>query len=169
MKMKKFHIPVFVPHKGCPHDCIFCNQRKITGTNDEMTPQKAKTIIDEHLATIEKYNEKGTYIAEIAFFGGSFTAIEPKLMKELLSLGNSYALSGRVSSLRCSTRPDAISDEIVSLCKAHSMKTIELGVQSADDEVLMLSNRGHTFDDVVKAAEIIKSHGIGLGLQMMTT
>ncbi len=168
MKLKKFHIPVFVPHKGCPHDCIFCNQRTITGTHDEMTLQKAKTIIDDHLATIEKHNKNGTYLAEIAFFGGSFTAIEPKLLKELLSLAHSYVKSGRVAGLRCSTRPDCISDDIVSLCKEHSMKTIELGVQSADEEVLLLSNRGHTFSDVVKASEIIKNHGIGLGLQMMT-
>ncbi len=168
MKIKKFHIPVFVPHKGCPHDCIFCNQRTITGICDEMTPDKAKAIIDKYLSTIEKYNEKGSYDAEIAFFGGSFTAIERDLMTELLSLGHSYVISGRVSGLRCSTRPDAISDEIVPLCKEHSMKTIELGVQSADEEVLSLSNRGHTFADVIKSVEIIKKHGIGLGLQMMT-
>ncbi len=168
MNPKKFHIPVFVPHKGCPHDCIFCNQRKITGTCDEMNADKAREIIDKHLSTIEKNNAKGTYTAEIAFFGGSFTAIEEELLKDLLSLGYSYVKSGRVSGLRCSTRPDAIDNDIVSLCKEHSMKTIELGVQSADEEVLSLSNRGHTFMDVIKASEIIKSHGINLGLQMMT-
>jgi len=168
MKIKKFHIPIFVPHKGCPHDCIFCNQRTITGICDEMTPEKAKIIIEEHLSTIEKYNEKGTYEAEIAFFGGSFTAIEPCLMEQLLSLGHYYVKTGRVSGLRCSTRPDSISEEIVTLCKSYSMKTIELGVQSADEDVLLLSNRGHTFTDVIKACDIIKKHGIGLGLQMMT-
>lgn len=168
MKQRVFHIPVFVPHKGCPHDCVFCNQRKITGQIEEMTQAKARSIIDSHLATIEKYNDRGTYYAEIAFFGGSFTAIDRESMHELLSLAHGYVLSGRVGGVRCSTRPDCIDDEVLALCKSYGMTAIELGVQSADDEVLIASNRGHTFEDVTKAAKLIKSYGMELGLQMMT-
>ncbi len=168
MKKRTFHIPVFVPHKGCPHDCVFCNQRKITGQIEEMTRAKARSIIDSHLETIEKYNDRGTYYVEIAFFGGSFTAIDRVSMQELLTLAHGYVLSGRVDGVRCSTRPDCISDDVLALCKSYGMTAIELGVQSADDEVLKASNRGHTFDDVTKAAALIKAYGMELGLQMMT-
>ncbi|MBE7051056.1 MAG: radical SAM protein [Ruminococcaceae bacterium] len=168
MKSKTFHIPVFVPHKGCPHDCVFCNQRKITGQTEEMTPQKAQDIIEAHLATIEKYNPKGTYYTEIAFFGGSFTAIPIESMVSLLEVAAKYIKSGRVGGIRCSTRPDCISEEILDVCKAYGMTAIELGVQSTDEEVLLASNRGHSFEDVKKASELIKERGIELGLQMMT-
>ena len=168
MKQKTFHIPIFVPHKGCPHDCVFCNQRKITGVQKDMTTCDAQKIIESHLETIEKYNSKGTYRAEIAFFGGSFTAIDFDNQTELLSLAGAYLDSGRVQGIRCSTRPDAISDKILTNCKKYGMTAIELGVQSADEEVLKLSERGHTFDDVINASQLIKSYGIELGLQQMT-
>lgn len=168
MKQKTFHIPIFVPHKGCPHDCVFCNQRKITGVQKDMTTCDAQKIIESHLETIEKYNSKGTYRAEIAFFGGSFTAIDFAAQTELLSLAGAYLDSGRVQGIRCSTRPDAISDKILTNCQKYGMTAIELGVQSADEEVLKLSERGHTFDDVINASQLIKSYGIELGLQQMT-
>ena len=169
INMKKtFHIPVFVPHKGCPHDCVFCNQRKITGRIKEMTPLEAKQTIDSHLESIEKYNKLGAYHAEVAFFGGSFTAIEQEKQTELLSLAYSYLKSGRIHGIRCSTRPDAIDDDILSNCKKYGLTAIELGVQSADDEVLAKSDRGHSFDDVIRASSLIKSYGFELGLQMMT-
>lgn len=168
MKIKTFHIPVFVPHKGCPHDCVFCNQRRITGRQSEMTLKEAENTIKSHLETIEKYNPKGTYHAEIAFFGGSFTAIETEKQTELLKVAQSYVNSGRVHGIRCSTRPDSINDAILSNCKKYGVTAIELGVQSADDVVLELSERGHTFDDVVYASKLIKEYGIELGLQMMT-
>jgi len=168
MKQKNFHIPIFVPHSGCPHDCVFCNQRKITGRQTDMTKEEAKKIVDSHLETIEKYNAKGTYNAEIAFFGGSFTAIDSKVQTELLSIAKSYLDSGRIHGIRCSTRPDAITEEILVNCKKYGMTAIELGVQSADEDVLLLSDRGHTFSDVEKASLLIKSFGIELGLQQMT-
>ncbi len=168
MKQKIFHIPIFVPHKGCPHDCVFCNQRKITGRQKDMTTDDAKKIIDSHLETIEKHNKKGTYHAEIAFFGGSFTAIDIEYQTELLSLAKGYIECGRTHGIRCSTRPDCIDEKILENCKKHGMTAIELGVQSADEDVLLLSDRGHTFDDVTKASKLIKSFGFELGLQMMT-
>ncbi len=168
MKKKVFRIPIFVPHKGCPHDCVFCNQRKITGRIKEMTPPDAKNIIESHLADIEARNENGSYFAEIAFFGGSFTAIETERQTELLSLANEYLKSGRVHGIRCSTRPDAIDEDIIANCLKFGMTAIELGVQSADDEVLKKSDRGHDFTAVIRAAKLIKKSGISLGLQMMT-
>ncbi|MBO5743080.1 MAG: radical SAM protein [Clostridia bacterium] len=168
MKKKFFHIPIFVPHKGCPHDCVFCNQRKITGRQKDITTGEAKLIIDSHLETIEKYNEKGTYYAEIAFFGGSFTAIDINKQTKLLKIAQSYVNSGRVHGIRCSTRPDAIDDDILLNCKKYGVTAIELGVQSADEEVLSLSERGHSFKDVENASDLIKKYGIELGLQMMT-
>ena len=168
MKKKFFHIPIFVPHKGCPHDCVFCNQRKITGRQKDISIDEAKLIIDSHLETIEKCNSKGTYYAEIAFFGGSFTAIDINKQTGLLCLAQSYVNSGRVQGIRCSTRPDAIDDDILSNCKKYGVTAIELGVQSADEEVLLLSERGHSFKDVENASDLIKKYGIELGLQMMT-
>ena len=168
MKQKTFHIPIFVPHSGCPHDCVFCNQRKITGRQHDMTADDAKSIIESHLETIERYNAPGSYMAEIAFFGGSFTAIDMKHQTELLSLAKTYVDRGRVHGIRCSTRPDCITLPVLENCKKYGMTAIELGVQSADEEVLCLSDRGHTFDDVKKASRLIKSFGIELGLQQMT-
>ncbi len=168
MKNKTFHIPIFVPHKGCPHDCVFCNQHRITGQTSEMTTEMARDIIESHLATIEKYNQSKSCTIEIAYFGGSFTAIDREYMTSLLELGGEYVKSGRVHTLRCSTRPDCIDEEILSLCKFHGMGVIELGLQSADEEVLLKSARGHTFDDTINACRLIKEHGFSLGLQMMT-
>ena len=168
MKKRVFHIPVFVPHSGCPHDCVFCNQKKITGQKDEMTTEKAKEIIETHLCSIEKNNARESCFVEIAFFGGSFTAIDRNKMTELLSLANSYVGSGRVDGIRCSTRPDCISEDVLDICKNYSMTSIELGVQSADENVLLLSNRGHSFQDVENASKLIKSYDMELGLQMMT-
>lgn len=168
MKQKTFHIPIFVPHKGCPHDCVFCNQRKITGRQKDMTSDDAKKIIDSYLETIEEYNKKGSYYAEIAFFGGSFTAIDQSVQTELLSLAKGYIDTGRVHGIRCSTRPDSINPQILENCKKYGMTAIELGVQSADEDVLLLSDRGHSFEDVIKASKLIKSYDIELGLQQMT-
>lgn len=168
MKKKIFRIPVFVPHKGCPHDCVFCNQRKITGRIKDMTADDARDIIESHLADIERRNEDGDYFAEIAFFGGSFTAIEPERQTELLGVAYEYLKSGRVHGIRCSTRPDAIDEDIIANCLKFGMTAIELGVQSADDEVLRLSERGHDFESVIEASRLIRESGMSLGLQMMT-
>lgn len=165
---KTFHIPVFVPHKGCPHDCVFCNQKKITGQTEEMTPKKAKEIIDSHLETIEKRNKREECHIEIAFFGGSFTAIERESMISLLEVAHKYVKEKRADGIRCSTRPDCISPEILTICKKYGMTSVELGVQSADEEVLCLSNRGHSFEDVKNASKLIKEYEMELGLQMMT-
>jgi len=164
---KNYKIAIFVPHKGCPHDCVFCNQRRITGQLEEMTAQKAEMIIEENLRHIEASKAPDAYV-EIAFFGGSFTAIDSQKQTELLSLAAGYVEAGRVNAIRCSTRPDAIDEEVIGRALHYHMTAIELGVQSADDAVLRRCERGHSFEDVERAAELIRSAGISLGLQMMT-
>ena len=167
MKNRIYRIAIFVPHKGCPHDCIFCNQRRITGQTEEMTGIRARNIIEENLESIEKTGVENRYV-EIAFFGGSFTAIDMEKQRELLSVAKEYIDSGKVDGIRCSTRPDAITEDILENAVNYSVSAIELGVQSADNNVLLKCERGHSFEDVKKAAELIKSKGISLGLQMMT-
>ena len=161
--MRKYVIPVFVPHLGCPNDCIFCNQKSISGQKKNITKEDAKKIIDEFIEGIkDKQGEK-----EIAFFGGSFTAIEETKQEELLSLAYEYIKAGKVNSIRISTRPDYIDKTILKRLKKYKVKTIELGVQSANNYILGRAGRGHTFEDVQKASKLIRHHGFTLGHQMM--
>ena len=162
--MKKLYIiPIFVPHLGCPNDCIFCNQKSISGQKKNMTKEEAKKIIEDYLKSI---NSEDAQI-EIAFFGGSFTAIEKEKQEELLQLAYEYVKDGKVESIRISTRPDCIDKETLKRLKSYKVKTIELGVQSANDYILKRANRGHTFEDVKKASKLIRRYGFQLGHQMM--
>ena len=141
---KEYVIPVFVPHLGCPNDCVFCNQKSISGQKKNITKEDARKTIDYFLENIkDKEGEK-----EIAFFGGSFTGIDEKIQNELLELANEYIKKGQVSSIRISTRPDYINKEILKRLKKYKVKTIELGVQSANNYILNRAERGHTFEDV---------------------
>jgi len=160
--MKNYRIPIFVPHLGCPHDCVFCNQKHITGQLSEITADDVQRIVEKHLSTLPDDSYK-----EIAFFGGSFTGIDFKKQTELLEVASSYVKSGKVQGIRCSTRPDFIDRKILDNLKSHFVSCVELGVQSTDDEVLKKSGRGHTFEDVKNASVLIKEYGISLGLQMM--
>ena len=160
---KQYIIPIFVPHLGCPNDCIFCNQKSISGQKKNMTKEEAKKIIDNYLKNLKTQEAQ----IEIAFFGGSFTAIEVKLQEELLQTAYEYVKSGKVESIRVSTRPDCINKEILKRLKKYKVKTIELGVQSANDYILKRANRGHTFEDVKKASKLIRWYGFKLGHQMM--
>ena len=160
---KKYVIPVFVPHLGCPNDCVFCNQKSISGQKKNITKEDAKKIIDEFLEEIkDREGEK-----EIAFFGGSFTAIEESKQEELLKLAYEYVKEGKVGSIRISTRPDYINKEILKRLKKYNVKTIELGVQSSNNYILQKAGRGHTFEDVKKASKLIRRKGFVLGHQMM--
>ncbi len=160
---KEYVIPVFVPHLGCPNDCIFCNQKSISGQKDNITIEDAKKTIDYFLENIKDKEGK----KEIAFFGGSFTGIDVKAQDELLQLANQYIQNGKVHSIRISTRPDYINKEILKRLKKYNVKTIELGVQSANDYILGRANRGHTFEDVKKASKLIRWYRFNLGHQMM--
>ncbi len=160
---KQYIIPIFVPHLGCPNDCIFCNQKSISGQKNNITKEEAQKIIDDYLKSI---NEEDSQI-EIAFFGGSFTAIEPEKQEELLQVAYEYVKTGQVESIRVSTRPDCINKEILKRLKKYRVKTIELGVQSSNEYILKRAGRGHTFQEVKKASKMIRWNGFKLGHQMM--
>lgn len=161
MAKKHANIPLFIPHLGCPNDCVFCNQRTISGHGD-FRIENARAEIDAALATIGE----GMSV-EIAFFGGSFTGIERSLMIDLLRLAEGYVNSGAVESIRLSTRPDYINDEIISILRSFSVKTVELGLQSLDDRVLEASRRGHDASCALRACEDVKRAGFELIGQMM--
>ena len=156
-------IPIFVPHLGCSNDCVFCNQKSISGQKNNMTKEEEKKIIEEYLKSIKDENAE----IEVAFFGGSFTAIEEEKQNELLSLAYEYIKEGKIKSIRISTRPDYIDKKILKRLKKYKVKTIELGVQSANNFILEKAGRGHTFEDVKKASKIIRRYGFTLGHQMM--
>ncbi len=159
--MRHINIPVFIPHRGCPNDCVFCNQRTISGHSD-YTPEAVENEISQALATLPDKAE-----VQIAFFGGSFTGIDRDEMVYLLSVAKKFIESGRVSSVRLSTRPDYIDTERLDILKAYGVKTIELGIQSTSDRVLSASNRGHTAKDSERAMRLIKDYGFELVGQMM--
>ena len=158
----QYIIPIFVPHLGCPNDCIFCNQKSISGEKKQVTKDDVKKIIEEHL----KYVKEDAKI-EVAFFGGSFTAIEVEKQIELLETAYEYIKQKKINSIRISTRPDYINKQILKRLKKYKVKTIELGVQSSNDYILKKAGRGHTFEDVKKASRLIRWYGFDLGHQMM--
>jgi radical SAM enzyme (TIGR01210 family) len=160
---REYVIPVFVPHLGCPNDCVFCNQKSISGQKKYITKEDAKKTIDYYLEHIKDKDSK----KEIAFFGGSFTGIDVNVQEELLQVAYEYIRQGKVDSIRVSTRPDYINKEILKRLKKYKVKTIELGVQSSSDYILDKANRGHSFKDVEKASKLIRWYGFNLGHQMM--
>jgi histone acetyltransferase (RNA polymerase elongator complex component) len=162
MNYRHIVIPIFVPHKGCPFDCIYCNQKAISGQIEEMTEDRMIQIIEQHLDSIKE----GTCV-EIGFYGGSFTGIERSQQIEFLRTANKYVEKGMVKSIRLSTRPDYINSEILDYLKFYNVKTIELGVQSLDEDVLRKSCRGHNVDDVITSSQLIKKYQINLGIQTM--
>ncbi|MDP3386255.1 MAG: radical SAM protein [Eubacteriales bacterium] len=156
-------IPIFIPHKGCPNDCYFCNQKKITGGDSDISSMDIINHIERYLKTVESYDNH----IEIAFFGGSFTAIELSTQEKLLSIAYKYKCSKRINAIRISTRPDAISDAILDMLEDYGVDIVELGVQSMDDEVLSKINRGHTSEDVIRSSHLIKKRNMILGHQIM--
>lgn len=159
--MRKGNISIFVPHSGCPCQCSFCNQKTITGKSQQPTA-------DDVRSAVEKALKHKNFEYEIAFFGGSFTAIDKAYMTELLEAAHQYADCQQIKGIRISTRPDCISAEILELLKSYGVTSIELGAQSMDDGVLEANRRGHTVQAVVEASRLIKDYGFELGLQMMT-
>ncbi len=148
-------IPVFIPHAGCPNDCVFCNQKRIAGTIKAPEPDEVSALLCDAF--------KKTESAEIAFYGGSFTALPFNVQEEYLKTASSF----KPKAIRLSTRPDAIDDEILTLLKKYGVKTIELGAQSMDNAVLLKANRGHNAECVSEASRLIKDAGFELVLQMM--
>lgn len=163
--MSKTHyiIPIFVPHEGCPHNCVFCNQGTITGNEEIVDEKYTKHIIESYLKTIDTDNS----ILEVSFFGGTFTAIDINKQKRLLKVAKAYKDNGHINFIRLSTRPDYIDKTILDNLKQYGVDIIELGVQSMDDEVLLKSGRGHSEEDVYTASKLIKEYGFTLGHQIM--
>ena len=161
--MSHSNISIFVPHKGCPNDCSFCNQRAISG----QTVSATTLDVENAVMTAIEYNVNPEN-TEIAFFGGSFTAIEREYMCSLLTAAKHFLDIHNFKGIRLSTRPDCIDDEVLSILKSYGVTAIELGAQSMDDEVLSVNHRGHSAEDVRRASMLIKNYGFELGLQMMT-
>lgn len=158
------NISVFVPHNGCPNMCSFCNQFSITSH----ISQPDERDVDDAVMTAVRTMGAGCAQSEIAFFGGSFTAIKRDYMLSLLKAAYKYVADGTVRGIRLSTRPDAIDEEILGVLAQYGVTTVELGAQSMSDKVLAANRRGHTAQDVRNASEMIKRYGFALGLQMMT-
>lgn len=156
------NVAIFVPHNGCPNKCSFCDQRHITGCVSQPDANDVKNTLEIALNSLKEKS----YESEIAFFGGSFTAIDRKYMLELLESTREYI--DKFKGIRISTRPDAIDDEVLYVLKNYNVTSIELGAQSMVDSVLLANMRGHSAEDVIKASGLIKSYGFSLGLQMMT-
>ena len=160
---KEYIIPIFVPHLGCQNNCTFCNQKKISGQTKMVTAKDVKDTIEYYL---KNFKDDHKYV-EVAFFGGSFTAIETEKQEELLEAVQSYIEQKRVNSIRVSTRPDCIDREVLKRMKKYHVKTIELGVQSTNNYILERCKRGHTGEDVKRASKLIRHCGFILGHQMM--
>lgn len=163
MKKKEYIIPIFIPFLGCPHDCVFCNQVKITNYKDSISKENTINQIEEFLSFFPKNNNT----KEIAFFGGSFTGLDEEVMKSYLKIAYGYKKKGIIDRIRLSTRPDYINNSILDILKEFSVDIIELGIQSLDNDVLMANERGHFKDHSIKATELIKDYQFVLGHQMM--
>ena len=163
--MKKHAIiPVFIPHRGCPHDCVFCNQKAITARQPDVSPEDVRNLIDSYLPTL---TGRGLETIEVAFFGGSFTGIPMEEQSAFLQVASEYKSKGLIDKIHMSTRPDYIDEKILDNLKKYDADVIELGVQSFDDKVLAAAGRGHTAADVYKACDLIREYGFELGIQLM--
>lgn len=160
--MRPLIIPFFIPHSGCPHTCLFCNQRLISGT---IQPLPTVSQITE---TIKEWVERSPQRpAEVAFYGGSFTLLPQKQQKELLEAVQPFIKQHLVAGIRISTRPDALDAGILTFLADNQIKTIEIGVQSLDDQVLLQSSRGHTAADSLAAIQRVKTAGFQVGAQLL--
>lgn len=161
---KPFVVPVFLPHAGCPHRCVFCNQQAISGRHSiRPTLAKVETVIDQFLG----YGGDRRGPAQIAFFGGNFLGQTQADILSLLTLAQRFVRSGRADAIRFSTRPDTVDRQRLDAIAGFAVRTVELGVQSMHSEVLALSKRGHSAEQTVTAVENLKQRGYGVGLQMM--
>ncbi len=162
--MSHANISVFVPHLGCPNRCSFCDQVTISGAHSQPSKEDIDSAVKIAVLS-DKYDAKST---ELAFFGGSFTAIDRDYMLHLLTVAYEHVKSGHIKGIRVSTRPDCIDREVLDILKTYGVTAVELGTQSMCDDVLLFNDRGHTADDVRHASCLIKEYGFELGLQMMT-
>lgn len=163
MSKKEYIIPIFIPFLGCPHDCAFCNQVKITNYKDNINKENTIRQINQYLS----YFPKNENLKEIAFFGGSFTSLDEKVMISYLEIALNYKKKGIIDRIRLSTRPDYINNSILDILKKYEVDVIELGIQSLDNEILNANERGHSKEDSIRASKLIKDYGFKLGHQIM--
>lgn len=162
---KPLIVPIFIPNAGCPDRCVFCEQEKITSqSRQELTE---RIVFDTVHTAIRSRKFDPRRDPEIAFFGGTFTRLPDSRMKELLDAACSFLKNGLFGSIRVSTRPDALKEHGLETMKAFGVRTVELGAQSLDDEVLSLSRRGHTAEDTIEASRLLREHGFRVGIQLM--
>ena len=161
--MSCHNIPVFLPHAGCPHRCLFCDQHSISGTVHTPSPEEVEDYLKESMA---QYPHDPAQ-TEIAFFGGSFTCMDLEYQKAMLELGEQFVRRYGLKGIRLSTRPDGISPGIIRHLLDYPVRAVELGAQSMCDPILEQNRRGHTAADTVQAAKRIRQAGLELGLQMM--
>jgi histone acetyltransferase (RNA polymerase elongator complex component) len=155
-------IPFFIPHAGCPHQCVFCDQKSITGKSALPDPSSIPSTISSYLASASPGDP-----VQVAFYGGSFTALPVEVQKRYLGAVQPFLSTGRIAGIRLSTRPDAVTPGILTLLKQYHVSTIELGAQSMDDEVLLLSDRGHTSTHTRSAVGLLREYAFTIGLQLM--
>lgn len=160
--VKHNNIPIFIPELSCPHQCIYCDQKKISGTYNIPSPEDVEKIVEKYLSTIPFGRQ-----VNIAFFGGTFTGLASEEQEKYLKAAYQFVERGEVKAIRLSTRPDYINHKVLNLLKYYGVETIELGAQSSDNDVLSQSYRGHTREDIIEASKLIKLYGFKLGLQMM--
>lgn len=158
-------IPFFIHHRGCPHQCLFCNQVGIAGPNSEESDDPLTDLsrtIDRWLARSPHHEE-----VQVAFYGGSFTCMDEEVQVGLLQRVSPYLKSGRVQSIRLSTRPDCITEETADFLVAAGVRTVEIGAQSMNDQVLQKAGRGHRVEDVIEAMRLLRARGMETGIQLM--
>ncbi len=160
--MKHRIIPIFIPHHGCPHQCVFCDQRAITGTARPPGGAEVAALIRERLAAPRR---EGAW--EVAYYGGSFTCLPPERQRELLAPAAAALGRGDIAAIRVSTRPDAVDPATVARLAACGVATVELGAQSLDDRVLAAAARGHTAAATCAAVAALRAGGLKCGLQLM--
>ena len=189
--MKPLIIPIFIPHAGCPNNCVFCNQNEVTRQNDIPGPEIVDLRLNLYVDSLKKKKKSPQRmkkpfqksentiwtkigippfiddIKEIAFFGGSFTGIDLELQKRFLNASQKWISRGVVNGIRISTRPDFLNEEIINFLKEKKVQTVEIGAQSFSDQVLKSSHRGHSAKSTVKAAKLISEAGLRLGIQLM--
>jgi len=157
-------IPVFIMNSGCPHRCVFCNQKISAGNFPEKITQE---YFDRTVTSYLEWNKDKTRRVEIAFYGGSFTGIDSGDQEALLAMADAFIQRGLVHSIRISTRPDYIFEKQLSMLKKYNVATVEIGAESFVDDVLRYAGRGHCAADTEKAVMMLKKYGFKTGLHLM--
>ena len=164
-RLRPLIAPIFIPHQGCPHRCVFCDQQKITSESTQsINRTHIEGILDRAILS-KNFNQRPN--PEVAFYGGTFTRLPVAQIHDLLEAVTPYIKQGFFRSIRVSTRPDALDEGLLKAMRNHNVLTVELGAQSMDDEVLTLSKRGHTAEDTVRAVKLLRRYGFKVGIQLM--